>query len=297
MADNNLTSAVAGDDAGASTADQIPVTASEAKAIETAETINAANAAVEKSATEPAQSSEPEKAPEPDKKVQRAPGWAERKIEEEAFKRREEARQRKAAEERAAKAEAELEAFRRGNAAPNQNATANSPAPPEPQPLDRRDFASKDEFDRAVADEADRRARISDFNRQCNSVFEQGKAANADFPEAVQNLQRLGAMTPDNLDILLAFEQDAHRLIYDLGSNPDEADRIFKLPPARLAAELGKKAASLAAPKAPVPISKAPPPVKPIDGAAKVSSEPLDTDDDNEWFRKRMAQRTASRAR
>lgn len=80
--------------------------------------------------------------------------------------------------------------------------------------------------------------------------------------------------TQPMLDVI--FDSDrGPDLAYYLGSNPEEADRIARLTPARQAAELGRIEATKlpdAKPK-PKPQTKAPPPIKPISNAAPAAEK------------------------
>ena len=71
---------------------------------------------------------------------------------------------------------------------------------------------------------------------------------------------------------------------------------LARMPPdARFAAiEIGKRSATKTPAKA-APVSKAPAPIKPLDGSVRVSSDPRDDDDDETYFQKRLAQRRAHR--
>lgn len=80
---------------------------------------------------------------------------------------------------------------------------------------------------------------------------------------------------------------------YFLGKNPGEAKRISTLPPVRQIAEIGRIEAKLAAaPPAPAKrATKAPPPVKPVTGAAASSVDPEKMTTD-EWMKWRQSQQS-----
>ena len=294
--ENQLTAANAGaDEAKASLADQIPVTVNQEGAIETAETINAAAEAAE---TVKAEEPKAETPAEPERKVKRLDAWAEKKLSEEAFARREAERARKAAEERLAALEAELAASRRAPPQAHEQATKDAPD------LSASQFASKEDFQRAVRAEAERVAReemtkrereaaARAFNEGCNRIFEEGKKLAPDFEDALKNLGSIGALNEANLEMIIATENGA-QLLYDLGADPEEATRVFSLPPAKLAFELGRRIAAKPQ-KAAAPVSKAPPPVRPVEGTARVSAVPRDDDDEQTYFQKRIAERRKAR--
>lgn len=65
-----------------------------------------------------------------------------------------------------------------------------------------------------------------------------------------------------------AAEGSEHRVLYHLGKNLDEAERIMALPPARMGAAIAKLAAKLTAPTPPKQVSQAPRPVQEVTTAA-----------------------------
>ena len=62
-------------------------------------------------------------------------------------------------------------------------------------------------------------------------------------------------------------------VLHYLGQDPEEADRISRLNPFKMAAEMTKIANRLAQPKA--QLSRAPAPIKPIGGSAKPSGDDI----------------------
>ena len=68
-----------------------------------------------------------------------------------------------------------------------------------------------------------------------------------------------------------AFETgSAPEVLHHLGQDTEEASRIAALPPLKMAVEVAKLAGRLSAPKS-TPISKAPAPVKPVNGSVKAT--------------------------
>ncbi|WP_242176583.1 hypothetical protein [Pseudomonas sp. MONT-RG-20F-20-E-7-02] len=104
------------------------------------------------------------------------------------------------------------------------------------------------------------------------SVAKVGAESFPDFDGAVKTLDALG-ITNEQVQSLLGMD-DAHKVIYSLGKNPDEAVRILSLSPLQQGRELERLAAKplpVAPPKA---VSKAPAPIAPIDGTAAGEVDP-----------------------
>lgn len=153
---------------------------------------------------------------------------------------------------------AALDSLNRGqqdqNPDPNQPAKALSPA----------------EIDRLATEKAKEIAAAAKFNEDCNSVYEKGRDAFPDFEEALGNFRLLGGLRQEVIEAAMATGE-AHKVLHQLGKNPDEAARVMNLPLPRMAVELAKLAT--AAPKA-KPVSNAPPPVRPVDGGSRVLDDP-----------------------
>lgn len=227
------------------------------------------------------------------KPVQKLPDWAQKKIADTAFEAREANRRAKALED-------ELAALRSG--APADAATTATDEDAARAAAPDGGYKTKAEFDAAVQAEANRRANaereagaINAFNQRCNDVYEAGtKAHGDDFAAAVQNLQNVGVMNKDVLDVVLELDNPSDVLLA-LGADPDKASSLLAMTPAKRAIELTRMSAS-ATPKKADPVSKAPAPIRPVEGTAKPSTEPRDDDDDAAWFAKREAQLAARRA-
>ena len=275
-------------DGQARPADTIPVEAKEAQTIQTAATRNAAAEAEAAKAAEPVvadpAAAETTAQAEPEPRIKKPEPWVEKRIADEAFQRREAVRQARALEEENRALAAKLAALQGG-----QTPAPVAQAPAANQPLQ----VNPADYDRAVSAEAERRLAQAKFDEDCNRVAAAGKEAYPDFDAALNNLQLAGVMSPENVQALIATG-DGHRLIYELGNDPAEAARIFSMPPRLAAIEIGKRSATKTPAKA-APVSKAPAPIKPLDGSVRVSSDPRDDDDDETYFQKRLAQRRAHR--
>lgn len=131
------------------------------------------------------------------------------------------------------------------------------------------------------------------FNMACDEIADHGASVFKDFDSAVQNFQSIGGPPPALLEAVTALgKEDGARVFYDLGMNPDEAMRLSRLSPARMAVEIARMAAKPAAPK---PVSKVPPPITPIAAArAEAGGEPdakSNPDAWRKWFAGQMKNR------
>lgn len=225
--------------------------------------------------------------------------WAIRRINEVTAKRHAAERLAQAAEEKLAaaeKANAELLAkFGGGATTPDPNAT-------KPAPL------GEEEIEKRALVKAQEIASVNEFNRACNAVAETGKA---EFKEswdvALKNLGLIGALgqgaTPDFLQTAIEL-RSPEKVLHHLGQNMEEAERIAKLPPMKMAVEMARIEAQLTAPKAApvtsvVHVSGAPAPVIPVGGAAKPGAPTIDDPNISmeDFNRIRMEQAEARRKR
>ena len=188
-------------------------------------------------------------------------------------------RQRREAERKAEELERQNNAYREILDAQQRGQPADpaNPAAARPQP----------NFESAVRVEAERLARDAEgrqqanaFTEQCNAVADSGKKAFADFDQALGTLNAMGVMTQGFVETVMQLDAP-ERVLHALGNDPDAADRIARLPLARQAVELDRLARAPAASK---PVSKAPPPVKPVGGQSR-SEVDLDRMSDEEFYR------------
>lgn len=103
------------------------------------------------------------------------------------------------------------------------------------------------------------------------SVATVGAEAYPDFQSAVVTLDALG-ITQDSVESILGMD-DAHKVLYSLGKNPEEAARILSLPPIQQGRELERLALKAGQP-APKAVSSAPAPVTPVDGTSASEKDP-----------------------
>lgn len=227
----------------------------------------------------PAHVDNPEATEPAEKQIKPIDPQMQRRLANEAYQRREAERALKAERDEKLELQRKLAAFQ-----PAQETPANPVS-----------FRSQEEFEQAVAfrSEQDQRARqeaarVEQFNAACNKTFESGKAKYADFEDALVHLGNTGALTPEVLSAIMETDEP-DRILYDLGRDPEEAERVLKLPFAKLAVEMGKRSATKTVRA--TSLSKAPAPITPLSGSVRASVDPRDDDDDRTYIAKRIEQR------
>lgn len=138
-----------------------------------------------------------------------------------------------------------------------------------------------EEVARLVEQRAAELADLHAYNAKANEVYKAGCETYPDFDQRLANFRDLGGISRE---VVEAADEagDAHKIIHWLSRNLDEAERIMKMSPHRMGAALAKINAKVNAPK---PQTKAPAPIKPIQGQAK--SEPsMDDMPIDEWMRR-----------
>ena len=115
-----------------------------------------------------------------------------------------------------------------------------------------------------VAKAAAELAKTTAFNDACNAVAKLGETEHPDFTAVIGTLWgAVGGFKPELVEAAMEAG-DAHELLYRLGQDPEEAERIAALSPARMGAALAKIAAKPVAAAPAVPQSNAPPPIRPL---------------------------------
>lgn len=177
--------------------------------------------------------------------------WVNRRIDDLTRQRYDAQRRAEAAEQEAARLRDELQ--RRG-ARPPQTRQEQPPAEP-PAPADPVD-------QRAVDQRAQELLRVREFNNKCNEVYRSGKSDFADYDQVLENFNQLGGLQPHVIEAVLeADEANAHKILYDLGKDPDAAYELLnETNPFRLTKRVLNLSQKYQAPPKPAPISKAPPP-------------------------------------
>lgn len=126
-------------------------------------------------------------------------------------------------------------------------------------------------IDELVTKRATELAQQQQMAERGQSVSKVGAEAYPDFMNAVTTLDALG-ISGEQVQSLLGMD-DAHKVIYSLGKNPEEALRILALPPLQQGRELERMAAKAGQP-IPKAVSKAPAPITPVDGSTTVETDP-----------------------
>lgn len=140
-------------------------------------------------------------------------------------------------------------------------------------------------IDELVTKRATELAQQQQMAERGQSVSKVGAEAYPDFMSAVTTLDALG-ISGEQVNSLLGMD-DAHKVIYALGKNPEEAERILALPPLQQGREL-ERMASKAVQPAPRAVSKAPAPITPVDGSTTVEKDPskMSMDEWTKWREK-----------
>lgn len=142
---------------------------------------------------------------------------------------------------------------------------------------------SEQNIDELVTKRAQEIAQQQEIAARGASVSKAGSEQFADFQSAVQTLDAIG-ITGEQVHALLGMD-DAHKVIYILGKDPDEASRILSLPPLQQGRELERLASKPAPVAPPKAVSKAPAPVKPVDGGttADVDTSKMSMEEWAKW--------------
>ncbi|HEX5508928.1 MAG TPA: hypothetical protein VFX37_10535 [Pseudolabrys sp.] len=112
-----------------------------------------------------------------------------------------------------------------------------------------------------------------------------------EWGKALDNLATLGTVEMDTMQAIMATDAP-EKVLYELGKNPGEYQRIMELPKYRQHTEFVK----LSLKEAPKPKpSAAPEPTDPVNSRVTPSAELNDKMDDEAWYKKRAEQRAARR--
>jgi len=154
-----------------------------------------------------------------------------------------------------------------------------------------------------VAEQKARQAlQEKEYADKATQAYNKGRTeyGEQEFRSAADNLNLAGVLDPSNaLFVSTVLELDnAHKVLYHLGQNPEEAQSLAALPVARMAVELAKLDTKLGKPPSKA-VSSAPAPVTPVNtGRATVA---YNLDDPRlpmeEYIKRRTEQRESRRRR
>lgn len=166
------------------------------------------------------------------------------------------------------------------------NARQTTQADGTPTPL------TQSDVERLAEAKASQKAAEIEFNTACNTIFNDGVRQFGDFEATLGNFKDVGGLTIPVVQAALATDDPA-KALYELAKDRDLADRVLKLSPVKMAAELAKLA--LKQPKA-KPTSAAPAPIQPVRGTATPVAKDPEKMTAGEWMKWREEQLAAKRA-
>jgi hypothetical protein len=201
------------------------------------------------------------------------PEWAQKRINELTAQKYAAQRAQKAAEDAKAASDAKMVEVLAAKAG---TGTPGSPPAPAAASL------SEADVERRAQERAVQIAATTRFNEECNKVAESGKTEYKDsWVQTLTNLNSVGATgegsNPEFLSMAIELN-NPHKILHHLGNNPELAAKIVAMPPTKMALELARIEATVNAPKAAAPaapVSNAPSPIIPVQGAAKGPTKDL----------------------
>ena len=146
------------------------------------------------------------------------------------------------------------------------------------------------EVEQQLRQQFEEEAKAKEFNEASNQAYENGikKFGQAEFEESLQDLQRVGLSSRVDVVQTALETGNAEQVLFLMGQDVAEAERIMSLSPVKMAIEMAKLAASRPrAPRPETPVSKASDPIKPVRGANAANEFDLadPNADMNEWVR------------
>ena len=177
---------------------------------------------------------------------------------------------------------------------PTTDAQGNPTAPAAPAPARR-------EAPQDLQAMAAQIAAQNDFNRQVSDEVARGRdparGGHADFDQVASNLQRFGELPRTFVEAALATGKGAE-VMYHLGGDIAEADRILSMPPIQQAVALATLAQSIK-PTVAKTVTSAPNPVSPKVGGGKTTNTPTLEDENmstEAWIALREKQLAAKKS-
>lgn len=202
--------------------------------------------------------------------------WFQKRIDQLTWEKNEERRSRAAVEEQNRVLLAQLEASRTiqqpvtQTPSPNVQSPASTATPQAPvKPVVN---MSEAEIEARALVKARQIAEKSAFDKACNTIAMQGKEAYNDFDGALKTFEMLGGIPQPLLEAITDMP-NAHKVLYALGKDPELADRIVKMPVAKMGMELARVETAVNKP-AVKQVSAARTPITPIDTTAVGGDDP-----------------------
>lgn len=202
-----------------------------------------------------------------------APDKAQQRITQLVAERWTERRRAEAAEQRERLLQEQLNQTRQALQQPQVDADGNpvqhqQPAPPTAPVIPQ----NAQDLQRMAADIAAQ----NEFNRQVGAEVGRGRTLHQDFDQVAANLQRFGELPRSFVEAAMATGKGAE-VIYQLGNDVIEADRILSLPPMQQAVALATLATGIKAPEPPKTVTSAPAPVVPkVSGGRTINTPTLE---------------------
>lgn len=218
--------------------------------------------------------------PEPETPPVHKPDWRDKELGRRKRRLDEEAARATAAEARAKAAETLLENL--SQQPQPEPAEGETPPPARRQPTER--VYTQAEMDAEANRRAQSIAEQTTFQRDFASAV---ASANKDYGKdkmqsAIDRISELGGLDVDHLNLVLGTD-DPGKVLYELGSKPEEFQRIMDLPFNKRVVEFAKM--GLKPETAPGKVSRTPPPVEPIGGGGgSTDNRYNDKADDAAWF-------------
>lgn len=131
------------------------------------------------------------------------------------------------------------------------------------------------------------------YQEQLNSTNSSGETTYGDkWGKALDKLSTFGQVDPADMTAILNTDNPA-KVLFELGSNPAEYQRIMDLPPAKRLTEI-VKISMKEAPKPAANISRAPPPTDSVGNRATPEVDlRSEKTDDSDWYAIRQKQKAA----
>lgn len=218
------------------------------------------------------------------KRGQPLPPWLKKRLDSYTKRYHDERRGRQAAEERASSLEQAMQALSDRRAKGEDDEEVEQPIRAKSDPAGKTD-------DQLVEERAKQIVKTERFTEACNTLYDKGEEEFKDWPTVMDNINALGGFAENPTVLSIALElPNSHKLIHQLGSDPELADKIFNMTPVKMTVELTRLSDEINKPKRDK-LSEAPEPVKSLKNSKAAPSEQLkDEDSTEEWMRKREKQ-------